>query len=219
MRRSATALIGLACAAAWVSPALAYEIDPLTRQPLDNALTVRVRPQAVETVAVPVANASLNAADPLASAVPQMSAIPRETVAYNGPYGAGTIVVSTAERRLYYVLGGGQALRYGVGVGRPGFTWGGMQTITMKREWPDWRPPATMLRRRPDLPRYMKGGLENPLGARAMYLGGSIYRIHGSNEPETIGTAVSSGCIRMTNDDVTDLYTRAKVGTKVIVQR
>ncbi len=133
-----------------------------------------------------------------------MSAIQRETVAYDGPYGAGTIVVSTAERRLYYVLGGGQALRYGVGVGRPGFTWGGVQTITMKREWPDWRPPAEMIRRRPDLPRYMKGGVENPLGARAMYLGGTMYRIHGSNEPETIGTAVSSGCIRMTNEDVMD---------------
>lgn len=146
-------------------------------------------------------------------------AIPRETVAWTGKEKPGTIVVSTRQRRLYYVLGGGQALRYGVGVGRPGFTWGGVQTITMKREWPDWRPPSTMLKRRPDLPRYMKGGLENPLGARAMYLGGSIYRIHGSNEPETIGTAVSSGCIRMTNDDVTDLYTRAKVGTKVIVQR
>ena len=117
------------------------------------------------------------------------------------------------------MLGGGQALRYGVGVGRPGFTWGGTQTITMKREWPDWRPPAEMLRRRPDQPRFMKGGIENPLGARAMYLGGSIYRIHGSNEPETIGTAVSSGCIRMTNDDVADLYTRAKDGAKVIVQR
>ena len=218
MRRQASALIGLACAAAaWAAPALAYEIDPLTRQPLDNALSVRVRPQSVQ--AVPTANASLNAADPLASAVPQMSAIPRETVAYNGPYGAGTIVVSTAERRLYLVLGGGQAMRYGVGVGRPGFTWGGVQTVTMKREWPDWRPPATMLRRRPDLPRYMKGGLENPLGARAMYLGGSIYRIHGSNEPETIGTAVSSGCIRMTNEDVTDLYERVKVGTRVVVQR
>ncbi len=218
MRRSASALFGLACAAAaWASPALAYEIDPLTRQPLDNALTVRVRPQAVQ--AVPTASASLNAADPLASTVPQMSAIPRETVAYNGPYGPGTIVVSTAERRLYLVMANGQAMRYGVGVGRPGFTWGGMQTVTMKREWPDWRPPATMLRRRPDLPRYMKGGLENPLGARAMYLGGTIYRIHGSNEPETIGTAVSSGCIRMTNEDVTDLYERVKVGTRVVVQR
>ena len=155
----------------------------------------------------------------MASAVPQMSAIQREQVAYPGNYAPGTIVVSTAERRLYYVLGGGQALRYGVGVGRPGFTWGGVQTITMKREWPDWRPPAEMLRRRPDLPRFMKGGISNPLGARAMYLGNSIYRIHGSNEPETIGTAVSSGCIRMTNDDVADLYTRAKVGAKVIVLR
>ncbi|MGV7032495.1 L,D-transpeptidase [Methylobacterium symbioticum] len=218
MRRHAPALLGLAfAAAAWATPALAYEIDPLTRQPLDNALSVRVRPQSVQ--AVPTANAALNTADPLDSAVPQMSAIPRETVAYNGPYGAGTIVVSTAERRLYLVLGGGQAMRYGVGVGRPGFTWGGVQTVTMKREWPDWRPPATMLRRRPDLPRYMKGGLENPLGARAMYLGGTIYRIHGSNEPETIGTAVSSGCIRMTNEDVTDLYERVKVGTRVVVQR
>ena len=218
MRRHASALFGLACAAAaCATPALAYEIDPLTRQPLDNALSVRVRPQNVQ--AVPTANASLNTADPLASTVPQMSAIARETVAYSGPYGAGTIVVSTAERRLYLVLGGGQAMRYGVGVGRPGFTWGGVQTVTMKREWPDWRPPATMLRRRPDLPRYMKGGLENPLGARAMYLGGTIYRIHGSNEPETIGTAVSSGCIRMTNEDVTDLYERVKVGTRVVVQR
>ena len=128
MRRFLPALIGLFGVAASAAPVLAYEIDPLTRQPLNDALTVRVRPQAVETVAVPVANASLNPADPLNAdaAVPQMSAIPRETVAYNGPYGAGTIVVSTAERRLYYVLGGGQALRYGVGVGRPGFTWGGV---------------------------------------------------------------------------------------------
>ncbi|GJD73320.1 L,D-transpeptidase [Methylobacterium goesingense] len=220
MRRFAPALTGLLCAlGAWASPVAAYEIDPLTRQPLDNALVIRVRPQATP-VALPTANASLPA-DPMApsSAVPQMSAIQREEVAYAGGYAAGTIVVSTAERRLYYVLGDGKALRYGVGVGRPGFTWGGVQTITMKREWPDWRPPAEMLRRRPDLPRFMKGGIENPLGARAMYLGNSIYRIHGSNEPETIGTAVSSGCIRMTNDDVADLYTRAKVGAKVIVQR
>ena len=222
MRPYSSVLAGAACAlVALVSPVLAYEIDPLTRQPLDNALTVRVRPQAQAVVPVPTANASLNTADPMAAAstVPQMSAIKKETVAYDGPYGAGTIIVSTTERRLYYVLGGGQALRYGVGVGRPGFTWGGVQTITMKREWPDWRPPAEMLRRRPDLPRFMKGGIENPLGARAMYLGSSIYRIHGSNEPETIGTAVSSGCIRMTNEDVADLYTYAKVGTKVIVQR
>jgi lipoprotein-anchoring transpeptidase ErfK/SrfK len=198
----------LAALAAWSAPALAYEIDPLTRQPLDapgGALIMTVRPQAVAP-ALPEATA------------PQMSAIPREIVAYSS-YAPGTIVVSTGERRLYYVLGGGQAVRYGVGVGRPGFTWGGVQTITMKREWPDWRPPAQMLRRRPDLPRYMKGGIENPLGARAMYLGGTLYRIHGSNEPETIGQAVSSGCIRMTNEDVTDLYARAKVGTRVVVVR
>ena len=219
MRPTRSVLAGAACAfVALASPALAYEIDPLTRQPLENALSVRVRPQAA--LSVPTANASLNTADPMAGATtPQMSAIPRETVAYPSSYAPGTIIVSTAERRLYYILGGGQALRYGVGVGRPGFTWGGIQTITMKREWPDWRPPAEMIRRRPDLPRFMKGGIENPLGARAMYLGGSIYRIHGSNEPETIGTAVSSGCIRMTNEDVSDLYTHAKVGAKVIVQR
>ncbi|MGX7705400.1 L,D-transpeptidase [Methylobacterium sp. Gmos1] len=208
MRRFVPALAGLVCAVtAWAAPAAAYEIDPLTRQPLDQPLTVTVRSPAGA------------AADPLDASVPKLSPIPRETVAYSGPYGAGTIVVSTSERRLYYVLGNGQALRYGVGVGRPGFTWGGVQTVSMKREWPDWRPPAQMIRRRPDLPRYMKGGPENPLGARAMYLGGSLYRIHGSNEPETIGTAVSSGCIRMTNDDVMDLYTHVKVGTKVIVQR
>ena len=221
MRRFVIALGGLACATvALASPASAYEIDPLTRQPLTDVLTVRVRPQSVAPSAALPADlpGALAAADPLA-AVPQATAIARETVPYNGPHAPGTIVVSTAERRLYLVLPDGQALRYGVGVGRPGFTWGGTQTVTMKREWPDWRPPAEMLRRRPDLPRHMKGGIENPLGARAMYLGNTIYRIHGSNEPETIGTAVSSGCIRMTNEDVTDLYSRVKVGARVVVQR
>ncbi len=150
---------------------------------------------------------------------PQATAVPRQVVSYNTRYAPGTIVVSTEERRLYYVLGNGQAIQYGVGVGRPGFEWAGSKTVTMKREWPDWRPPAQMLRRRPDLPRYMAGGPDNPLGARAMYLGGSLYRIHGSNEPETIGQAVSSGCIRMTNDDVVDLYDRVKVGTRVVVVR
>ncbi|WP_158807649.1 L,D-transpeptidase [Beijerinckia sp. L45] len=144
---------------------------------------------------------------------------PRETVAYQGHYSPGTIVISTQERRLYYVLPNGQAVRYGVGVGRPGFAWSGVKTVSMKKEWPEWTPPSQMLRRRPDLPRHMVGGIGNPLGARAMYLGSSLYRIHGSNEPETIGTAVSSGCIRMTNEDVTDLYSRVSVGTKVVVQR
>ena len=146
-------------------------------------------------------------------------AIPRRTVPWNGRQAAGTIVVSTSQRRLYYILGNGQALRYGVGVGRQGFSWSGTKTVTMKREWPSWRPPAQMLKRRPDLPRYMPGGIENPLGARAIYLGSSLYRIHGSNEPDTIGAAVSSGCIRMTNRDVIDLYDRVRTGAKVVVLR
>ena len=150
---------------------------------------------------------------------PLAAAIPRETVAYSGPEKPGTIIISTEERRLYYVLDGGQALRYGVGVGRPGFEWSGVRRITNKREWPDWTPPSQMIARRPDLPRHMEGGIENPLGARAMYIGGTLYRIHGSNEPDTIGQAVSSGCIRMTNNDVVDLYDRVKVGAKVVVQR
>lgn len=145
------------------------------------------------------------------------SPIPRTTVMYNGNYAPGTIVVNTSERRLYLVLQNGQALRYGIGVGRDGFRWGGVHRITAKKEWPDWTPPSQMLARRPDLPRHMKGGIENPLGARAMYLGSTLYRIHGSNEPETIGQAVSSGCFRMTNDDVTDLYGRVSVGTTVVV--
>ena len=148
---------------------------------------------------------------------PRAAAVARQVVSYSGRHAPGTVVISTRDRRLYYVLGNGQAIRYRVGVGRPGFTWTGTKTVTMKRAWPDWRPPAQMLRRRPDLPRYMAGGLNNPLGARSMYLGGSLYRIHGSNEPHTIGQAVSSGCIRMTNDDVVDLYNRVKVGTRVLV--
>lgn len=143
----------------------------------------------------------------------------RRVVFWHGSHRPGTIVISTSQRRLYFILGQGQAIQYGIGVGRPGFTWTGIRTISVKREWPGWSPPAAMLRRRPDLPRYMQGGLGNPLGARALYLGSSLYRIHGSNEPETIGYAVSSGCIRMTNADVIDLYNRVRVGTRVVVLR
>ena len=150
---------------------------------------------------------------------PTQGAIPRQVVAYPARHAPGTIVVSTSERRLYLVQGDGTAIQYGVGVGRPGFTWGGNMTITRKAEWPDWTPPPQMLKRRPDLPRHMKGGPDNPLGARALYLGSSLYRIHGSNEPDTIGQAVSSGCIRMTNNDVVDLYSRVRVGTRVVVVR
>ena len=138
-------------------------------------------------------------------------------VEYKTSQPPGTIVVDTSTRHLYLVEAGGKARRYGVGVGRPGFQWAGTHTVTRKAEWPDWRPPAAMLKRKPDLPRYMAGGPDNPLGARALYLGSTEYRIHGSNEPWTIGQAVSSGCIRMRNEDVTDLYGRVPVGTRVIV--
>jgi lipoprotein-anchoring transpeptidase ErfK/SrfK len=140
-----------------------------------------------------------------------------QVVDYAGSHSAGTIVIDTPNKFMYLVEGNGRARRYGIGVGRPGFEWAGVKTITRKAEWPDWRPPAEMLRRRPDLPRYMAGGPENPMGARGLYLGSSLYRIHGTNEPHTIGQAVSSGCIRMRNEDVTDLYNRVRVGTKVIV--
>jgi len=163
-----------------------------------------------------------NASRPAGSAMSapaRMSRVPREVVAYGGRERAGTIIVNSPERRLYLVLGDGTAIRYGIGVGRPGFEWGGVKKISRKAEWPSWTPPAQMLRRRPDLPRFMAGGPSNPLGARAMYLGSSLFRIHGSNEPHTIGQAVSSGCIRMTNEDVTDLYERVRVGTKVVVIR
>jgi lipoprotein-anchoring transpeptidase ErfK/SrfK len=146
------------------------------------------------------------------------SDVTRTRVSYAGAHRPGTIVINTAERKLYLVQEGGTALQYGVGVGRIGFTWKGVRKITEKKEWPAWTPPAQMLKRQPGLPRHMAGGIENPLGARAMYLGGTLYRIHGSNEPETIGQAVSSGCFRMTNDDVKDLYERVRVGTTVIVQ-
>jgi lipoprotein-anchoring transpeptidase ErfK/SrfK len=141
----------------------------------------------------------------------------KQIVEYNGKESPGTIVIDTANKFLYLVQADGRAMRYGIGVGRPGFTWSGIKQISAKREWPDWTPPAEMLARRPDLPRHMEGGPENPLGARAMYLGSSLYRIHGSNEPWTIGTNVSSGCIRMRNEDVIDLYDRVNVGTRVVV--
>ena len=190
------ALAGMMMASAAIA-APGVEVDPLTHQPLIQQSNVLVG----------------------ADGRPLATAIPRETVYYDGKYAPGTIVISTAERRLYYVMPNGQAVKYGVGVGRPGFEWSGTKTISQMKEWPAWTPPAQMLRRRPDLPRHMVGGPDNPLGARAMYLGSTLYRIHGSNEPETIGQAVSSGCIRMTNEDVMDLYTRARVGTRVVVLR
>lgn len=144
-------------------------------------------------------------------------ALVRQVVDYASRQAPGTVIIDTKNTFLYFVLNDAQALRYGIGVGREGFTWSGEQTVARKAEWPDWHPPAEMVSRQPYLPRFMAGGPGNPLGARAMYLGETEYRIHGTNNPDTIGKKVSSGCIRLTNDDVVDLYERVKVGAKVIV--
>ncbi len=141
----------------------------------------------------------------------------RRTVEYPTNEAPGTIIVDTPNTYLYYVLPGGKAIRYGIGVGREGFTWSGVKTVERKAEWPDWTPPPEMIARSPYLPRFMAGGATNPLGARAMYLSGTFYRIHGTNAPSTIGSRATAGCIRMANDDVIDLYERVKVGTKVVV--
>ena len=195
MRSFVFGLAGIAAALTFAQPAAAqFWVDPSYQQPMEY----------------------LDGYGP-AETRAQQSPIQRQVVEFSTRYAPGTIVISTEARRLYLVTGRGEAIEYGVGVGRPGFAWNGTKTITRKAEWPSWTPPAEMLKRRPDLPRYMSGGEDNPLGARAMYLGGSLYRIHGSNEPDTIGQAVSSGCIRMTNEDVMDLYGRVRVGTKVVV--
>ena len=148
---------------------------------------------------------------------PLRGAYGRQIVAYSSPYPAGSIVVDTGHNFLYLVLRHGEALRYGVGTARPGFGWRGSYRITSKREWPGWTPPAEMLVRQPGIPHHMDGGIDNPLGARALYIGSTLYRIHGTNQPWTIGTDISSGCIRMTNADVIDLYSRVQIGAKVIV--
>nr|WP_246088794.1 L,D-transpeptidase [Phreatobacter stygius] len=196
--------------------ARAVPVSPVTPAPVGAVPSIEER-------VIPLQRRA--ARDPAALAMPDQPGVPRgmhprflpQTVAYQTSQRPGTIIIDTRERFLYLVEANGMARRYGVGVGRPGFGWTGNKTITRKAEWPDWRPPADMLRRRPDLPRFMAGGPANPLGARAMYLGSSLYRIHGSNEPHTIGTYVSSGCFRMRNEDVTDLYERVRVGTKVVV--
>src|SRR6201996_3154421 len=191
------------------------------------------RPATVQPVRIPYAHQALTPPAPaptppapaLASApqieIPKAADTPgkfvRQVVDYVSHEAPGTVVVDTGNTFLYLVLNGRQAMRYGIGVGREGFTWSGEQTVARKTEWPDWRPPADMLSRQPYLPRFMAGGPGNPLGARAMYLGETEYRIHGTNKPDTIGKRVSSGCIRLTNDDVADLYERVKVGAKVIV--
>jgi len=158
-----------------------------------------------------------HAPDETAVATEAPARLRRQVVDYSTAEAPGTVIIDTPNTYLYFVIGGGKALRYGIGVGRDGFTWSGVKSIERKSEWPDWIPPSDMLQRQPYLPRFVAGGPGNPLGARAMYLGGTVYRIHGTNAPDTIGRQVSSGCIRMVNDDVIDLYNRTHVGTKVIV--
>ena len=161
----------------------------------------------------------IKAFDELVASMPDaVSPIKRFETWYESDEAPGTVIVKASERRLYLILGESKALKYGIGVAREGFEWSAQLKVSMKREWPDWTPPDEMIKRQPDLPRHMAGGPDNPLGARALYLGATLYRIHGSNEPETIGTAVSSGCIRMANDDIIDLYERVPIGAKVIIE-
>jgi lipoprotein-anchoring transpeptidase ErfK/SrfK len=200
---SLTALIAaaaLSCGPAQAEPLFAFLNSPLA--PTQNQIAPQYAP------------AEQTAPDADVQADPRLQ---RQIVAYAGNEAPGTVIIDTPHTVLYYVLGNGKAIRYGIGVGRQGFTWAGVKQIERKAEWPDWIPPQEMIERQPYLPRFVAGGPGNPLGARAMYLGGTVYRIHGTNDPTTIGKHVSSGCIRLTNADVTDLYNRVQVGAKVIV--
>jgi lipoprotein-anchoring transpeptidase ErfK/SrfK len=185
----------LAAAALWVGTAGAAPLPPQ-----DTFTSAAVAPLADETEPFELA--------------PNLR---RQLVAYSANVAPGTVIIDTANTYLYFVLGDGRAIRYGIGVGRQGFTWSGVERVTRKAEWPDWYPPAEMIARQPYLARFTAGGEGNPLGARAIYLGNTVYRIHGTNAPETIGTNISSGCIRLLNADVVDLYSRVNVGTKIIV--
>jgi lipoprotein-anchoring transpeptidase ErfK/SrfK len=202
-RRAAVALGALAVGVLAFSGAAGAA--PLQLFPFFMTPPVQAAPQALPQV------------DEDGIAVELPARLKRQVVNYATREAPGTIIIDTPNTYLYLVLGHGQAMRYGIGVGRDGFTWSGVQSISKKAEWPDWTPPPEMIARQPYLPRQMAGGPGNPLGARAMYLGGTIYRIHGTNAPGTIGTRVSSGCIRLTNEDVADLYSRVNVGTKVVV--
>lgn len=218
--------------APWVMQLQRSPVGHQRRQPVRHGLPgveVRVAPQPIvrerARVAIPpspdqMQTAALPSATRDAGAQIDPKFLP-QTVAYDGPHGPGTIVIDTTQNLLYLVEAGGQARRYGVGTGKPGFEWAGSHKVTRKAEWPDWRPPAEMIAREKKkgriLPAHMKGGPANPLGARALYLGSTLYRIHGTNQPATIGRAVSSGCIRMRNEDVIDLYDRVPLGAKVVV--
>jgi lipoprotein-anchoring transpeptidase ErfK/SrfK len=212
---SRTAFAAAAAGVLWSTPAVA---DPLALfEPLFRPATAF--DQVLHDRSSGATNSVLHNAPVIddAGAADVPANLRRQVVAYQTTEAPGTIVIDTPHTYLYLVLGGGKAMRYGIGVGREGFTWSGVQSITRKQEWPDWIPPSEMVQRQPYLPRFMAGGPGNPLGARAMYLGNTVYRIHGTNAPTTIGHQVSSGCIRLVNEDVTDLYGRVNVGTKVVV--
>ena len=185
---------------------------PSSADPLGFASLLHKPDQLIER-GLPDADTAVN----LQSPTQFPSALQRRIVGYPNPEAPGTIIIDTPKTYLYLLLGNGKAIRYGIGVGRDGFTWSGVKTVERKAEWPDWIPPAEMLERQPYLPRFMAGGPGNPLGARAIYLSGTVYRIHGTNDPSTIGKHVSSGCIRMRNEDIIDLYARVNAGAKVIV--
>jgi lipoprotein-anchoring transpeptidase ErfK/SrfK len=197
---SLIAVAALSCGPAQAEPLFAFLNSPLA--PTQNQIAPQYAP------------AEQTAPDADVQADPRLQ---RQIVGYASNEAPGTVIIDTPHTVLYYVLGNGKAIRYGIGVGRQGFTWAGVKQIERKAEWPDWIPPQEMIERQPYLPRFVAGGPGNPLGARAMYLGGTVYRIHGTNDPTTIGKHVSSGCIRLTNDDVTDLYNRVQVGAKVVV--
>ena len=192
-----------------VSPARTYEA------PASNRYAAPAAARSYDSGATAMAYASPSQDGNVASE----SRLQRQVVSYPTHEAPGTIVIDTPNTFLYLVLGNGKAMRYGIGVGREGFTWSGTQTITNKKEWPDWTPPDEMIARQPYLPRFMAGGPGNPMGARALYLGTTVYRLHGTNQPETIGSAVSSGCFRLVNPDIIDLYERVRVGTRVVVRQ
>ena len=213
--RSVGAILATAGAVLGMQPAsaqtLAYS-DPSLRYP--TSIFEQIMPQARASQQSPYESI---VPEPEASAAAMSEHLRKQIVNYPTREAPGTVIIDTPNTYLYYVLGGGKAIRYGIGVGREGFTWSGVKSVERKAEWPDWSPPPEMITRQPYLPRWMAGGLGNPLGARAMYIGGTIYRIHGTNTPSSIGKNVSSGCIRMLNEDVIDLYSRVNVGTKVVV--
>ena len=208
-------LAALATSVICAAPALAQPLAMTETSPYPNIFQQVMPSERAYQRTLPRYETSVPADNEVDATLP--AHLRRQIVSYPSRENPGTIVIDTPNTYLYYVLGGGRAIRYGIGVGRDGFTWAGVQSVARKQEWPDWHPPQEMIDRQPYLPRFMAGGPGNPLGARAMYLGNTLFRIHGTNAPSTIGQRVSSGCVRLTNEDVEDLYNRVTLGAKVVV--